>query len=240
MILSGSKFHLATLCSYPFSGVQVPESEPGDAARLGSEVHAYLQDGIEGTLVTSMYSKEAAAIGERLLAWVRDAGGAPLSELAIVYDAEKDTARQVRPTTARDYGPIGPMEIPVTLDLLWVEEDHVIVRDAKSGRREYAHREQLVIQALAATRLLGKRWAKVGFLWGRKTKCEADPLEVLSEEQLEAESWRVASVLRGLPTSRPVTGKHCFFCELGPRKAPGACPAYQQPTEQELTEAYGT
>lgn len=159
-------------------------------------------------------------------------------EIKLVYDTATDTARQVDEAKypgARNYGPCAWSEIPVTLDLVWDVPafDGVVVRDLKTGKKDYAHREQLLVQALAASRFYGRKKARIGFLWGRKTKCEADSLEMLDEAALEEASWEFAAVMAGIPVARPLTGQHCFFC-------PGrsVCPAHASPTEQEREEAF--
>lgn len=237
MRLSGSRYHLAIVCSYPFRpDVAVMEREPGKAAQLGTEVHDYVEKVASGADVApGLYSEEARRVGDRALTWLREVDPPTHLEIAIVYNAETDTARRIVGRGHRDYGELAPMEIPVTLDLVWVYEDHVVVRDLKTGSKSHAHREQLVIQALAATRLFDKPEAHIGFLWARKTKCEADPLETLTADMLEAESWAAASVLRQIPSARPVTGSQCFFCPVGRE----SCPAHDtQPTEQENEECF--
>lgn len=231
MRLSGSRYHLAVLCGYAFRpDIHVPERPPGPAALLGTETHSYVEAKKKGEDV-AFYSPDAIRIGERAVAWLEDVDVPTAIEIPIVYDAEADTARRVEAKGHREYGDVHEMEIPVTLDLVWVYDDHVVVRDLKTGSKSHAHREQLIIQALAATRLYGKRRARVGFLWARKTKADADDLEELDEATLEAESWRVASVLRSIPRARPMTGTHCFYCPLGR----DMCPAHQQPTNDGTT-----
>jgi hypothetical protein len=174
---------------------------------------------------------EAAPIARRALDWIAQGPAPYASEVAIIYDAATDTARKVEPTGPREYGAIGPTEIPTTLDLVWIHDDDTItIRDLKTGKKP-AHMEQLYIQALAATRLYGKQRARVGFLWARRTKCEADPLEDLGPGELEAESWRAASVLRRLPVAQPVSGDACWFCPARPQ-----CPAHDTTPERTTTE----
>jgi hypothetical protein len=236
--VSGSRFHLALACSYAFrSDVRVVEREPGAAAVIGSEAHGYVEAKALG-LPPPPVSEDAQRIGERACAWLDDVDIPTAVEIAIVYDAGTDTARRVHLKGHREYGELGQLEIPTTLDLLWdlPEEDCVVIRDLKTGKKEHAHMEQLEIQALAATRLLKRSKARVGFLWARKTKTEADPLVELSAVDLEAAAWRVASVMLGIPTAQPITGQHCWLCPLGR----SACPAFQEPTEEERMEMTGT
>lgn len=234
MRLSGSRYHLALACSYAFrSDVHVTEREPGAAAVLGSEAHGYVEAKLAG-VEPGLVSEDARRIGEKACAWLEDVDVPTGVEIAIVYDAGTDTARRVHLKGHREYGELGQLEIPMTLDLLWdlPEEDCVVIRDLKTGKKEHAHMEQLEMQALGATRLLGRSKARVGFLWARKTKTEAPPLVELSADDLEAAAWRAASVMLGIPTAKPITGQQCWFCPLGRN----ACPAHLEPTEQERQE----
>lgn len=227
MRLSGSRLHLAVLCSYSFrEDVDVPERESGAAAKLGSEAHSFVESAMSSK-AGGPWSEDAARIGGQAVAWLQDVDVPTSLELAIVYDAATDTARRVEAKGHREYGDLKPSEIPTTLDLLWdyPDEDCVEVRDLKTGKREHAHMEQLEIQALAAARLFGRSKARVGFLFARKTKCDADPLVELDAAALDAIAWKVASVVSGIPTATPITGQHCWLCPLGR----DACPAFLYP-----------
>lgn len=237
MRLTGSRYHLAVLCGWAFRpDVEVEDNVRSEASALGSEAHAYVEaKHLKLDTNALFFSPEAERIGGQVTYWLDEAGIPSACEKKIVYDASTDTAREVdekKYPGPRNYGPTTLTEIPVTLDLLWLDsDDELTVRDLKTGQKAYAHREQLVIQALASTRLYKRRHANVGFLWGRKTKCDADPVERLDAEALEAAAWEVAAVVTSIPNARPVTGQHCFFC-------PGRsiCPAHQQPTEEERRE----
>lgn len=204
---------------------------------LGNEAHGYVEAKVQG-FEPPPVSDDAKRIGETACAWLDDVDVPTGVEIAIVYDAGTDTARRVHPKNHREYGELGQLEIPMTLDLFWdlPEEDCVVIRDLKTGKKEHAHVEQLEMQALGLTRLLGRSKARVGFLWARKTKTEAPPLIELSASDLEAAAWRAASVMLGIPTSTPVTGQQCWLCPLGR----AACPAHQEPNEQDRMEMTGT
>ena len=232
MRLSGSKIHLAYACGYAFRpDVNPAEREPGAAAMLGNEVHDGADALVKGTYEPSMYDAESRKYIEQVRLWLEDVGKPTASEIAVIYDTEKDTARQVFPKKHRDYGPTSPMEIPTTLDLVWRGPNSVVVRDLKSGSKQHAHREQLVIQALAVSRLYDVPAAEVGFLFARKTKCVAEPLEALTAEDLDAEAWRASALMRSLPIAQPQPGRHCWFCDARP-----ICPAHDEPSERDREE----
>lgn len=240
MRLTGSRYHLAILCAYPFRpDVDVRDTTQSEAAALGSEAHLYVETVCKGGDVGPLFlSENATRIGKQVMGWLATQPKPTAVEIKLVYDAATDTARMVDEAKypgARNYGPTTASEIPVTLDMVWDLGSSVRCRDLKTGKKDYAHREQLVIQALAASRYYGRQTAEIGFVWGRLTKCEADPIETLEADDLIAAGWEVAATMTGIPNATTATGSHCYFC---PARKQG-CPAHAEPTEQERTEAYG-
>jgi hypothetical protein len=240
--LSGSRYWLATQCRYPFRPNVAWEERVWPAGLLGTAVHSL----VEAHQLTRIHDElhvppqsphdlEAYPIARQANAWLDNADIPHAVEVAIVYDAATDTARQLPKGKHRDYGELGPMEIPTTLDLVWLTDTHVIIRDLKSGKKQNAHPEQLHIQALAAARLYGRERALVGFLWARKTKADADALEELGPGELEAESWRAASIMRRLPMAQPEPGDWCWACPAKP-----TCPAHQALDATDMAEAFAS
>lgn len=79
-------------------------------------------------------------------------------EVAMVYDAATDKARIVGEDIGRQYGDLGPFEIPCTTDLLGRIDDAVYVGDVKLGHGDVTpakDNQQLAFGALAASRALG-------------------------------------------------------------------------------------
>ena len=66
-------------------------------------------------------------------------------EIPIIYSAANDTARLAEMSGPRGYRNVGPMDIPTTLDLLWVGHESIDVVDLKTGQERHAHPEQLDI-----------------------------------------------------------------------------------------------
>lgn len=231
MILSGSRYHLALVCAYPFRpDVSCPERPGGEAAKIGTSTHTLVECHFTGEEKTTDRELEARPIANQAIKWLSLHPRPTAVEVAIIYNAYTDTAREVKGAGHRNYGTLDPGDIPTTLDLVWTspDSDVVTVRDLKTGSRSHAHVEQLEIQALAASRLYGKKRAQHGFLWARKTKCDGDPLEEMGPGELEAESWRAASAVRSLPMAMPVTGSHCYLCPLGREN----CPAHSEQGER--------
>ncbi len=230
MILSGSRYHLAIQCGYPFRpDVTCNERASGEAARIGTAVHALVEAHFNGRKVETDRDLEAYPLARQTITWLSKIPSPTAVEVAIVYNAYTDTAREVKGAGHRDYGPLEPGDLPTTLDLVWnlPGSDHVTVRDLKTGSKSHAHVEQLEIQSLAASRLYGKSRVQHGFLWARKTKCDGDPVQEMGPGELEGESWRAASVMRRLPIAQPNPGDHCWFCPLGREN----CPAHSRVAE---------
>ncbi len=236
MRLTGSRYHLAVLCAYGFRpDVEVVERPVGKSAEVGTETHSFVESSLAGHDMSSLFfGEDATRIGTQAVTWLATQPKHTACEIKLVYHAVNDTARIVDDASypgPRNYGPLANEEIPVTLDLVWVESDSVTVRDLKTGKKENAHREQLLVQALAASRFYGKSKARIGFLFARKTKVDPTPLEDLDETALDEASWEVARVLLGTATARPMRGQHCWFCDARP-----VCPAHEAPTDEERTE----
>lgn len=229
--LSGSAYWHALLCAYAYRpDVECPERPSGEAARIGIAGHSLVAEAFGGPAhVETDRDLEAHPIARQAIKWLNKQDRKPNGvEVAIVYNAFTDTAREVKGAGHREYGPLASGDIPTTLDLVWIEADRVTVRDLKTGSKGHAHREQLEIQALAASRLYDRPFAEHGFLWARKTKCDSDELTEMGPSELEGESWRAASVMRRLPMAQPQPGQHCWLCPLGMDR----CPAHSGEAER--------
>ncbi len=155
---------------------------------------------------------EAVPMARQANAWLATLPPPTEVEVPILYNTETGQSRIAEIDGPRGYKGVGPPDIPTTLDLLWVDGDHVIVVDLKTGQPRYAHQEQLDIQALAAARLFGKPRAEVGFLFARKTK--VIPPDWRRIDDLEGEAFLASAVMRSLPTSRPTPGPYCWTCPI--------------------------
>lgn len=245
--VSGSKYSLAQVCAYwARADVVCPPRPVGDAAKLGTAVHALVEyeqrvrmgsgapAGLE--VPNSPHDIEAYPMARQANAWLATREVPTHVEIPIIYDAEADTARVAETSGHRGYRDVGPMQIPTTLDLLWFGGGILEVVDLKTGQERHAHPEQLDIQALAASRLFGKATARVGFLFARKTKVIPPKWRELDEAALAAEAFLAASVMRSLPMAQPNPGPHCWTCPLGR----DACPAHQAPSAEDMAEAFAS
>lgn len=151
-----------------------------------------------------------------------------LSEVKISYDVSTRVGRIIGHSPGRDYGDLGPFEIPGSIDVLGIDGDAVVILDWKTGYSDVepaATNGQLWGYALAAARALGKDRAIVRIVY-TKTKFVdeyhidaleladfADRLEQLHLRVIELHSKRAEHV----PTKE---GSHCKYC---PSKH--ACPS---------------
>ena len=241
--VSGSKYGLAQVCAYwARADVVCPPRSVGDAAKLGTAVHAIVEYeqcarmGHPRPAPNSPHDLEAYPMARQANAWLAANDVPTYVEVPIIYNAAADTARLAETSGHRGYKGVGPMDIPTTLDLLWVGHESIDVVDLKTGQERHAHPEQLDIQALAASRLFGKASARVGFLFARKTKVIPPKWRELDEDALAGEAFLAASVMRSLPMAQPNPGPHCFACPLGR----DACPAHQAPSAEDMAEAFAS
>lgn len=76
MRLTGSRMHLAVLCSYAFRpDVDAKDSPQSAAAALGSEAHAFVEAKIKGIdTKTLFFQTDAERIGIQVMMWLNQVG----------------------------------------------------------------------------------------------------------------------------------------------------------------------
>lgn len=123
------------------------------------------------------------------------AGGTARAEIAMAYDVSTDTARILGYGLDRDYGELGPYEIPGTADIGAYDDQRVYVIDRKLWQQvtPAEANKQLAHLALALCRALGKSEARVALLYEARRPDVAD----LDALDLDAHAAR----LRGLKSS---------------------------------------
>lgn len=146
-----------------------------------------------------------------------------LVEVAFAYDVESETAREIGRCIGRNYGALGPTEIPGATDLVTLGADHLVVTDYKTGvGYMVAHPSvnlQLQFYALCACLVYGKTSAIVEVQYedtGEVAHAEFDAfafIEIKARIRAIWEATRAAS-------PRVVEGEHCWRCPAAAR-----CPA---------------
>jgi RecB family exonuclease len=218
------------------ASVVLPQVDEGSGlyAAHGNAVHDFLDAIAKGTTreqalaaVVLQHRQACAAINLELVphndpeAWA--------SELAMVLDWETGRGRFVKLAGHRQYGEMGPTEIPGTADLVGRDDDRVIILDVKTGFKWLGDPRdslQLGAYAVAAASALGCSSARVGFLYVHEGEEPRLVVDDLTAEDLAAMAERIAGVMRSIDWAKttgdfaPHLGDHCTYCP-----AFRACPA---------------
>lgn len=146
-------------------------------------------------------------------------------EVALVYDAETEQVRFLGYDIGRNYSkdaPLGPNEIPMSLDVVTLSPGHAFIGDFKTGRGKVppARRNwQLKLGALAVCRWKGLDCATTGIIHvpesGQPYTDEAvldgfDLDSIAADVRLMAKRIRAARESKNAP--KAVTGEHCRYC----------------------------
>lgn len=205
-MITASKYELASKCAGAFALPQTEErSEWNDA---GDERHAEQEAQIVRGEVPEDYAARWPGLTWR-------------AEVAFAYDVSTGEGRELGVGIKRNYGQLGPFEIPGTADVVGIGADVIVIGDRKSfdpnvSRPE--HNGQLKLLALAACRAHDRERADIAI------QHEVRPFEVAQLDALDLDSMaaeardvllsaaRAAKDFRaGLPIPL-VTGKHCRWC----------------------------
>ena len=158
--ITASRLDLLAVCA---GAARLPwtrdTSQAGDA---GTRRHAFVQRAVEGDyegavellredLRARMLKVDLEALFERF--------PNPRAEVAVAYDPDTDSARELATNGHRDYSDVRANEIAGTIDLLSVLPDSVVVGDLKTGASFATHARdsrQVQFAALASSRLFAK------------------------------------------------------------------------------------
>jgi hypothetical protein len=223
-VITPSKVYLAEKCLYSFRD-DVPKvyRKAGPRADLGTLVHLMVQTAVifGSPVAPRVDDAEANGMAANALAWLATMDRPTICEQGFLYDPKRDVAElgPARGEPGYDTAPSGCMR--GTWDFVWAGLGEATVYDLKTGKYDGAHREQLMMQAVAASRLFKVDHVTVGFLFVRKTKFEARGVEELDADALDAEAGKLHGYARRLPMAIPEPGDHCFRCDLGKEHCPG-------------------
>lgn len=235
-----SKYPLSLLCAYSFRpDVAVEERPSGSAARIGSLTHGLVEAHVAKRSVPAPAPdtaelEKALRIFHGPLKDYLDARKWDVCEVGIRYDAETDTAVDGPRRGEPGYDDHGAMILKGTLDLGRIEGDTGWVEDLKTGSERNAHEEQVIAQGVAFARRHKLRRVFVGFLFAKVRSCPEPKWTELDADRIDYEAGRIRRHLRMLPESKPVTGDHCWRCDLGKAK----CPAWELTVPKDLDEAW--
>lgn len=198
-----------------------------EAAAAGTAKHAFFRD------LQSMSREEALArvpeqyreLCEAVRVEDLPLGLGMRSEVALAYDVEAGTARLIGYDLDRDYGPLEPNEIPMTVDVCAIGPDFVFVGDYKTGRGHTpaARRNwQLKLAALTLARWTGHSFARVALVHVRddgepfydRAEFDSFDLDLFAAEVQElvvrVREAEAAYAKGALPAL--VAGEHCTYC----------------------------
>lgn len=212
---------------------QVDEGQ-GPYAAHGNAVHDYLDAIAKGATrqdalaaAPKEHRQACAAINLELVP--HSTPGMWASELAMVFDWAAGTGRFVKLAGHRQYGELGPTEIPGTADMVGQDEDCVIILDVKTGHKwlgEPKDSLQLGSYAVTAASALGCTRARVGFLYVQEGEEPRLVMDDIGPAELAEMAERIAGVMRLVDWAKtsgdyePRLGEHCTYCP-----AQRACPA---------------
>lgn len=207
-----------------------------DDARAGTARHAFLQRVAELLATTANGSLEQAralaleeapeterAFLELIPLETLQLDGIA-AEVAVAYDLETGTARELGRGIERRYEGVKATEVVGTIDRLGLlGEEGLYLGDYKgrSHRRKATEDEQLLAGALTAARLYGRRWAEIEVIRlidgepfhskGRVEAFELDSFDLrLQELRHRIAADRAAYAAGDLPPAE--TGDHCSYC----------------------------
>lgn len=231
---SGSKLHLAFIC--PASAVLPHHAHTSGAGTSGTWKHRFVELARGGAFAQALeavpeeYRTACAAIPESLFETLAGWG----AELALAYDVETRQARIIGRGIEREYGPVAPTEMVLSLDYDALDGDTVRLADLKTGRSHVPPPErnwQLRLGALALSRVHGVDRAEAWLAFAREGDDEPrwvsatwDAVDLASfAEELEQLHRRIqgarAALERG-ETPRLTVGEQCRYCP-----ARVSCPA---------------
>jgi hypothetical protein len=233
---------LALRCSYPFrADVDVPEKPTSRSAKIGQGAHKLIEGTLRGEGVCidlpPAAERDAKAMFRRWHDWWVGIRQPPIrSETKYLLDLGARTATVITTLGEREYGDVGPMQIPGTADGDLVLSDRVRAWDWKTGNPNFVERvevnEQLRTVGLAASLYHGVPNADVSLLFLGGDRAAEEPEgqpHNLDEMELDAHMHRLRGLMDRLPEAGPTPGPWCDekWCPL--RKT---CPANLARKEQ--------
>lgn len=217
-MITASKLELAERCP---GNLTLPHlDEPNEYSEAGNERHAEDEQAINSGEIPEVYAERWPG-----LAWQ--------SEVSYAYDVSTDSARFLGIGLKRNYGPLGPFEIPGTIDVEGRAPGILVVADRKSFEEvtPAASNPQVRFLALAAARA-GAAVEKIEIAINHELHgldvAEIDPmfdLDVIAHD-VKALVVRSAAIRDSARAGVPAifnTGRWCRWCS-----AFASCPKQQE------------
>jgi hypothetical protein len=179
--------------------------------------HAEAGKGRHGEMEESIDTGDLSKLPDRVQALV--AGLTVHAEVSVSYDTATGRARLIGKKLDRQYGELGPFEIPGTMDLLAIGNGRVVVGDWK-GWKEVDHPDrnrQTMFYALCAALLYNVSEVTVAIAYlvaGHRGVQIAtlDLIELLAYGDELKEMFVHAAQVAIDPHAHEVVSKHCEYC----------------------------
>lgn len=243
---TASALALAFRCQWPWTLDELPRSEPGPAARLGSAFHAIAEKVVRFGVtrndpatplavkkVAAEYNldaEQAARLAEMVNGWMNTIDPKTVAECEVpfAYDPATDTARVLTSEGPRDYAASKAGEFVGTADVVIVKDGSVEVVDWKTGQREYvepaATNRQVRFLALCAARVYAADRVTVTLSYVDEAGEVANDSHTFDEMDIAAIAAEMAELASKLTKdAQPAVGAHCRYCP-----AVSLCPATQR------------
>ena len=217
-MISSSKLELVASCE---GSITLPwRDSPNEHSEAGTERHEEDENRINAGDVPAEYTERWPGLTWR-------------AEVAYVYDISTDTSRYVGCGIGREYGTLGPFEVPGTIDAEGRGPGVLVVADKKGYERQApaAVHRQVRFLALAAARHRPAEHITVAIRpeLGPMDVAEVDPVFDLRQvarqvRQLVLDSARLrGEAQQGIREPTVTVGRHCRWCP-----AFDACPKQKE------------
>lgn len=241
-MLSGSKLQLASLCVF-WAHPDVPHADVGPRSerQIGTAVHRCIQNYVDsGTADVSgvcfgLSSDDTKTVANMYNAWWTEFASSKRdnwrAEVTYAFDAVSRSVRELGQNLERRYEEAGirPTEIPVTVDMVFDEDEKSFVYDWKTGvhksRQEVHAHSQLRAGAYCAARVMGRPFGIIIIVYIDEDGVSPHQAE-LSEFDFAAIEEELVGLYNAVINSpSPSPGPHCaeMWCP-----AIMSCPAPKQ------------
>lgn len=227
---TASRTRLVKSCRW-WVGKDAPRGEVGRAAYMGTALHALVDPaGDSAAALAALDEAEVEQVHEWFAAWKRSAwADVPWQhEVAVAYDVETDTARELGVGRGA-YGDVDySREIPGAADLIYLDAHSLTVCDIKTGfgkgAEHVSQHSQLRLLALMAARLHMRDRVTIQVLRIDGPTLEATE-HAIDATELDAIAAEVRALWAAIPGAEPQPGEHCtaLWCP-----AVTVCPATQR------------
>lgn len=245
--LSGSRLPIARHCGYSFRA-NLPTfrlDEDNASAAAGTNKHAYLLAYAETGKFPPMTASEKVLAGHWKKWWGE--GKAFATEHAFSLNAKGGSSRSIGTHIGRKYGDVAPGEVPLTVDY-WYQflnrtqhEPLICVGDIKTGFAAHVEAPKDNLQLLAGALAVGMHVSTTPNPFSALLEIPNVTEEgvycrdyIASPDALMEALREIIAIQERIPTSEPVVGEHCRWCDIK-----GSCPKQAEVAARILEQRNG-